>query len=296
MFDVAINRDHKDRLFTFIFGRSENRRWTLSLYNAINGTAYTDPEEIEITTIDDVLYMGMKNDVSFILKDIMSIYEQQSTFNPNMPIRELMYVGKLYNKHIKMRGLNIYGKKTVKLPIPKLVVFYNGLDDKEDEVILKLSDAFDESQSSQSDIEVVVRMININYGHNKLLLDACKALDEYAWLINEIRKNCKLMEIEAAVDKAIDEMSNSAEIKPFLIKNRSEVKMSCLTEYDEEATLRMLAEESREEGREEERALLREALKLLGAGKTAEELISSGIDEQTVKLAIDARDAILSVS
>lgn len=82
----GINRENKDRLFKFIFGNEKNKEWTLSLYNAINGSSYTNPEEIEFTTIDDVLYMGMKNDISFLITDILNIYEHQVTFNPNMPM------------------------------------------------------------------------------------------------------------------------------------------------------------------------------------------------------------------
>ena len=90
-----VTREYKDRLFSFIFGREEHKDWTLSLYNAVNRTNHTDPDEIEINTIEDYLYMGMKNDVSFIIRSIMSLYEQQSTFNPNMPLRELIYLGRL---------------------------------------------------------------------------------------------------------------------------------------------------------------------------------------------------------
>ena len=89
-----INTKHKDRLFCFLFGREENKRWTLSLYNAVNHSFHTDPDSIQITTMEEILYMGMKNDVSFIIMDIMSIYEQQATYNPNMPVRELMYACK----------------------------------------------------------------------------------------------------------------------------------------------------------------------------------------------------------
>ena len=85
-----INVKHKDRLFCFIFGREENKKWTLSLYNAVNQSTHKDPDIIEITTMEDVLYMGMKNDVSFIIANIVSVYEQQSTYNPNMPVREMM--------------------------------------------------------------------------------------------------------------------------------------------------------------------------------------------------------------
>ena len=78
----TINRDHKDRLFSFLFGSESNKEWTLSLYNAVNNTSYTDPQAILFTTIEDAVYMGMKNDLSFILFHVMNIYEQQSTYNP----------------------------------------------------------------------------------------------------------------------------------------------------------------------------------------------------------------------
>ena len=185
-----INRKYKDRLFNFIFGSEENRAWTLSLYNAINKTNYTDPNEIQINTIKQVLYLGMHNDTSFLLRDEMNLYEQQSTYNPNMPLRMMQYIGNLYEKYIKQHELNKYDSELIKLPVPKLVVFYNGTTNQEDETILKLSDSFPEG--SETDIEVIVRMININHGHNMELLDACRPLREYSWLIHQIRSNLKI--------------------------------------------------------------------------------------------------------
>ena len=247
----TLNRDHKDRLFSFLFGHESNKEWTLSLYNAVNDTSYTDPQAILFTTIDDAVYMGMKNDLSFILFHVMNIYEQQSTYNPNMPVRQLMYAGKLYDKYIQQNKLNIYGKRIVRLPIPKLVVFYNGTD-QEDDQILELSDAFDPDASAvDPDIAVRVRMININYGHNQKLLRACQPLAEYAWLVEQVRKNRSHMDIEHAVDKAIDDMPGTYAIRPFLIGNRAEVKDMCITEYNEAETLQMIREEERAEGRAE---------------------------------------------
>ena len=75
--NVTVNKEYKDRLFNFIFGNPENRKWTLSLYNAINGSDYTDENAIEINTIKEVLYLGMHNDTSFLLSDTMNIYEHQ---------------------------------------------------------------------------------------------------------------------------------------------------------------------------------------------------------------------------
>lgn len=170
-----INTKYKDRLFSFIFGSSERKDWTLSLYNAINGSSYTNPEDIDIMTIDDVLYMGMKNDMAFLLTDIANMYEQQSTYNPNMPVRKLMYAARLYDRYIHMNKLNIYSTKQIRLPVPKLVTFYNGKEDREDD-ILELADAFKTEDGqlidAASDIQVRVRMININYGKNEELMHA----------------------------------------------------------------------------------------------------------------------------
>lgn len=135
-------RNINDRLFRFIFGDKNHREWTLSLYNAINGSSYTDPSEITITTIDDVVYLSMKNDVSFLIADTMSFYEQQSTFNPNMPVRMLIYAGMVYGSYMKRNKINKYSPLLKHLPVPKMICFYNGTDEKEDRTMLALSDAF----------------------------------------------------------------------------------------------------------------------------------------------------------
>ena len=221
---TAVNRKHKDRLFTFLFGKKGNKAWTLSLYNAVNNTHYTDPDIIEFTTMEDAVYMGMKNDISFILCHVMNVYEQQSTYNRNMPVRQLMYAAKLYDKYIQQKKLNLYGKKLVRLPVPKLVAFYNGTEGENDQ-ILKLSDAFIQAGNpAQADIEAKVRMVNINYGKNESLLSSCRPLQEYAWLVWQIRENQRTMGIEDAVDKAIQDMPENFEIQEFLIGHRAEVK------------------------------------------------------------------------
>lgn len=286
------NREYKSRLFGFLFGQEENKQWTLSLYNAIHGTSHNDLSDITINTIEDVVYMGMKNDLSILVSEnislykSMELYEQQSSYNPNMPVREFMYAGKLYDKFIYSAKLNRYGKKLLPLPIPKLVVFYNGEDEKEDETILSLSDAFREEirqnimhrhneninrpddgeisarverifQEASPDIEVQVRMVNINYGHNREILSACKPLEEYAWFVAQVRKNLadnrdiKPVGIGDAIDMAIDGMPEDFEIKKFVTANRAEVKDMCLTEYNEAETMEMLKEEGRQEGRQE---------------------------------------------
>ena len=230
------NENYKDRLFKMIFGNPENKEWTLSLYNAINGSHYENADDIEVTTIDNVVYMSMRNDVSFLIEDVMNLYEQQSTFNPNMPMRMFIYAGMIYSSFVETNSnYHRFSSRLQKAPVPKCICFYNGPENKDDVIELKLSDAFG---VEDPDIEVKVTMININYGHNKELLDACKPLKEYSWLVDTILTNKKKTGLlEKAVDIAIDQMEKEAVIRPFLIKNRAEVKNMFVTEYDEAKTL-----------------------------------------------------------
>lgn len=238
-----VSKEYKDRLFCFLFGNEENREWTLDLYNAVNGSNYTDPEAIQINTIREVIYLGMHNDVSFLLADEMNLYEQQSTYNPNMPLRMLQYTGNLFEKYLKENKFNKYGRELIPLPVPRLVVFYNGEDDRKDEVILRLSDSF--RSKTVSDVEVTVRMLNINIGRNQNLMTACRPLMEYSWLVQEVRKNRKGtgkekgMEIGAAVDQAISDMPRDFILRKFLDAHRVEVRDMLLTEYDEMETMRL---------------------------------------------------------
>lgn len=237
-FQVSINYHHKDRVFKFIFGNPENKQWTLSLYNAINGSNYGNPDDIQFNTIEDAVYLGMKNDVSFILAVLneLIIWGHQSSFNLNIPLRIFIYAAKLYEAYIVEHGYQHkqYGTKLLPLPRPKCVCFYNGRSDRPEREELRLSEAF----GGDGDIEVKVTMININYGKNKALMEACEPLKEYAWLVDAIRRHEKIFhEIEAAVDAALDEMPDDFLIKKFLLKNKAEVKGMFLTEYDQEKVL-----------------------------------------------------------
>ena len=244
---VSINRKHKDRLFTMLFGDENNKKDTLSLYNALYNTNYTNEDDLDITTIEDAIYIKMKNDVSFLLDSNLSLWEQQSTFNPNMPIRGLMYYGNLYNTYIEERHLRIYGSALVKLPTPKYIVFYNGTKEYAPVKKLKLSDAFIQ-EDADHEFEWTATMINLNSGKNDALLAKCKPLADYMTLINKInfykRNHKTLME---AVELAINECIEENVLVDFLRKHRSDVMCTCLTEFDEESYKEGLLEEGREE-------------------------------------------------
>ena len=245
--EKEINRNSKDRLFKLIFGRNENKEWTLSLYNAVNGSSYTNPDDITITTVEDALYLSMKNDVSFIIAETMNLYEHQSTYNPNMPIRMLMYSGMAYSKYIKEKGINIYRNKLNTVPAPRLVTFYNGLEETEDSVILRLSEAF--RNDTKGDIEVTVRMLNINHGRNKELMEQCRPLGDYSNFVDTVRRlKEEGIPTEDAVHIAIRKLGINSPIRKYLLANEAEVRMLVITEYDEKEYGEMCKEEGRVEG------------------------------------------------
>ena len=248
-------RNYKDSLFRMVF---REKKELLSLYNAINGTAYEDPEELIVTTIEDVLYMGRKNDISFLIKDVMNLYEHQSSVNPNMPLRGLIYISMLYQGYIEQNNLDIYSSTLLKLPTPKYLVFYNGTKAEPDRQELRLSDSFIKREE-QPDLECRAVVLNINYGHNKKLMEACRKLYEYSRFVETIRGYLNTgMKLGAAMDQAIEDCIRFDILKEFLLKHRGEVKQVILTEYNQERHARTLLEEGRKQGREENARLLQE--------------------------------------
>ena len=135
--EISVARNHKDRLFRMIF---REKKELLSLYNAVNGTSYTNTEELEIVTLENAIYMNMKNDLAFILDMNLYLYEHQSTVNPNIPLRDLFYIAAEYQKLIDRKSL--YSSAIQKIPTPGFFVFYNGIEPLEDCCISRLSDAF----------------------------------------------------------------------------------------------------------------------------------------------------------
>ena len=244
------NREYKDRLFKKIFGTEENKENILSLYNALNSSNYTNPDDIEINTIEDYLYLGMKNDVSFLIYDHMTLWEQQSTFNPNMPFRGLMYFGNLYESYVVTRGLEnkIYQSTLVRIPTPKFIVFYNGDKDSDSVVKLRLSDAFIHADKS-GDFEWTATMYNLNVGKNDELLSKCKPLADYMTLINYIRLfKAKGMTTEDAIDAAVERCIKEGILREFLLKHKSEVEGMLFTEFNEKAYAEAVHEDGYEEG------------------------------------------------
>lgn len=242
-----INKKYKDRLFRLIF---QDRKDLLELYNAVNNSNYTDPEELTITTIEDVVYMGMKNDLSFLIDDVLNLYEHQSSFSPNLPLRGLFYFSSLYREQIEPVKQRLYMNSPLYIPFPQYLVFYNGTKEEPERQELKLSDLFiTNGKEATPALECTVLVLNINLGHNRKLMEKCKALKEYAQFIAMIRENVGAgMVFEEAVENTVDNCIEKGILSEILRKNRAEVIEMILTEYDENEFRDFLKEEAWNEG------------------------------------------------
>ena len=239
------NRQYKDTVFRMLFSEKEN---LLSLYNAVTGNAYQNADDLKIVTLENTIYMGMKNDLAFMLETNIYLYEHQSTLNPNIPLRDLIYIGIEYQQYVDDKSL--YSSRLQKIPAPKFMVFYNGTDAVDDRVELRLSNAY-EHLAGEPDLELKVLMLNVNEGHNKELMEQCQTLKEYAIYVARVRKYTSEMNLNDAVARAIDECIKEGILVEFLRKNRSEVKMVSILEYDKEWEEKKLRKAEYEAGRSE---------------------------------------------
>ena len=239
---LTANRMYKSRIFAMLFS---DRNELLKLYNAINGTSYDDPDLLQVNTLENAVYMSMQNDVSFIIDMRLNLYEHQSTYSPNLPVRYLLYVADVYSDYTK--DMNLYGTKAVKLPTPRFVIFYNGQAEQPDRKELKLSELFSIPDADPS-LELKALMLNINKGHNRKLMETCRTLQDYAEYTFRVREYAAEMPLDLAVEQAITECISEGILADFLRKNRAEAKKVSIYEYDEERHMRQTREEGMEEG------------------------------------------------
>lgn len=247
MKNKRINRKYKDRVFRIIF---RDKKELLELYNAVNDSAYTNPDELTITTIEDVVYMGMKNDLSFIIGDVMNLYEHQSSYSPNLPLRGLFYFASLYREQIEDVKQKLYTNAPLHIPFPQYIVFYNGTKQESERQELKLSDLFVKTgKEVPPALECKAVVLNINFGHNRELMEKCVTLREYSRFVAIIRQQMSgELPFEEAVERAVDTCIRQGILSEILRKNRSEVIDMILTEYNEEEFREFLKEESWKEG------------------------------------------------
>lgn len=240
------NKEYKSDVFSMLL---QDKKRAMEIYNAINGTDYDDPELVEMTTLDDKSFsLTVRNDASFILDANLSLYEHQSTYCPNMPLRDLLYFASIIQKQIKAQKRDIYGGRILKIPVPHFVVFYNGKEDAPDQYDLRLSDAF-EKETEDPEIELVCHVYNINSGKNTPLLSKCQTLREYMYFVDMVRKNNEISgNLEDAIEKAINQCMEENVLRDFLAQHREEVMHVMTLDYTFERRLEMQRAEAIEDG------------------------------------------------
>lgn len=259
-------REHKDTLFQMAF--NDDPEAALSLYNAVNKSNYTDASQLSYEMLDGGFFIRMHNDNGFVVDQSLNLYEHQSTINPNMPLRGLFYFADLYKRIIPNHRV-LYGRRLVRIPVPKYIVFYNGLEDMKDDVTeLKLSDAF-EVPDSTNGYEWTATVFNINKGHNTELMNACKKLSDYAFFIELVREYCCYMDLRNAIIKGINECIEKDIFTQVLTKYRREIIDMDVWEFNKEDYTEMIRDEEHEEAVEK----MVNSLKKFGVG--TEEIIQT---------------------
>lgn len=276
-----VHRQVKDRLFRFIF--EKDKEALLQLYNALNGTDYTDASQLKVVTIESAVYIVMKNDLAFVIAGTLNLYEHQSTYNPNMPVRFLIYLAEEYQKMTELAKMSLYGTKQIILPTPQCVVFYNGEKEMPEEQTIRLSDAFENGQK-EAGVELQVRVLNINYGHNLELMEKCRVLEEYSRFVAISRQYTESgMDMQRALGLAIDYCIEHNILSEFLREYRAEVLGMLLEEFDVEKYERSLKEDGFEEG---QRVGIQQGIQ---QGQTAylKKMLRNGMSEEQIAFVLE---------
>ena len=249
--EIATNRAYKDSLFRLIYSGNDerSRRWLLSLYNALCGRNYTNINALRITTIENVIYLTMKNDLSFLLDSQMNLFEHQSTVNPNMPLRGLMYFGQLYQNEVKRQKKDIFGSSQIKIPSPRFIVLYNGDKELPDNKKYRLSDAF-ETEDKSGEFEWTATLININKNHNETIQKNCESLYHYIEFVDRVRTSQRQgLSPTEAISEAVNYAIKNNFLEGFFEEQKMYITNSLLTEFDQELHDRCTYEDGVAEGR-----------------------------------------------
>jgi hypothetical protein len=285
---MNINREYKNSVFSLLFSDPDILR---RLYGAIAGIGLPPGLPVIINTLTDVIFKNQINDLSFILDNrLVVLLEHQSTINPNMPLRLLLYIARVYEKIMDMK--KIYAGKLIAIPRPEFIVLYNGTAKCPDRWTLKLSDAFKElgallgGAGRLPDLELVVQVYNINPGHNDEMLKRCAELDGYSVFVDRVRAYAKTIPDEQlAFTEAINDCMEHNILRDFLKVHSSEVLNMLLTEWKLEEALVVEREEGREEGWEKgrEETKREDARNFLALGVSPATVAkATGLDMETI--------------
>ena len=254
------NREYKSDVISMMLQTPE---YALDVYNAMNDSDYTDPDLVDIILLENGISLSIRNDASFYISNYLNLYEHQSSYSPNAPLRFLIYLTSLIKKTIGKRDL--YGRKLVKIATPHFAVFYNGTENRPEKEVFKLSESFINLMENP-EIELIVTVYNINRNNNTQLLTRSKVLRGYMQFVDRVRENLERQnrsdtgdtaydesegteDLEAAINEAIDYCIGNHIMETFFRENRNEVMKNMVLDYTWERREELIRAEEYEEGR-----------------------------------------------
>ena len=279
---MSENREYKSDVFSMLM---EDKRYALEVYNALNGSDFSEPEQVEMVRLDKGVSLSVRNDAAFIIDMNISFYEHQSTYNPNIPLRGMIYYANTMERWIKEKGKDLFSRRMITIPTPHFVVFYNGLEKRPEYEEMKLSDAFCHS-SDQPGIEVLCRVYNINPSQNEKLKERCHVLEGYTYFVEKVREYHGREETrENAVELAIKDCIEHQVLTDFFQSRKDEVIKMTHLDFTWERREELIRKEEREEGREEGRreARLENLRNMLAAGIDDKILLVAGFSEEEIQ-------------
>lgn len=239
-------RTYQDTVFRKLFSTKEK---LIELYNALEGESFGPETKVELTTLEDVLYIDRKNDLSFLIEDrFVILIEHQSTINPNLPLRDLIYIARTLEK--MMESLPIYGETLQKIPTPEFYVLYTG-EEKWEQKTLRLSESFN-CRAPENSVELVVKVINLGYNEKNEVLKRSETLAGYSRLLHYIKEGKgQGKNLQESIDDAVKRCMKEGVLRDFLKKNSQEVGNMLFDEVSWEEVIAYRAEEARKKGRDE---------------------------------------------
>ena len=234
------NREYKSDVFSMLMQVPE---YALDVYNALNGSNYNDPSLVEMKTLDKCISLTVRNDAAFIIDMHLSIYEHQGTYNPNMPLRILIYLADILKPIIKQR--DIYSRKKITIPTPNFVVFYNGIEDRPRKEIQRLSDSY--THGEDINLELICTVYNINPGYNEDIRKKSEVLDGYTVFVEKVREYLA-SEDEEAISHAVDYCIEHGVLEDFFVHNKAEVVKNMTIDMTFERRMELSAKENFEDG------------------------------------------------
>ena len=245
------NREYKSDVFSMLM---EDKANALEVYNALNGSAFTDPEVVEIVQLEKGVSLSIRNDASYIIDMNFCLYEHQSTYNRNMPLRSMIYFVNALDDWLKENGHDLFGRKCIMIPTPHFVVFYNGVEKRPEYEEMRLSQSF-YHQMEEPEIELVCKAYNINPQNNQELKRKSTVLAGYTYFVEKVRENQKKnMSLAEAIDAAIEDCIQNHILEDFFRSRKDEVRKMTHLDYTWEKREKLIRKEEYEDGRASGRA------------------------------------------